>query len=324
MINSAIIGYGKMGQIRHKSINKSKKFKLKAIYDPESNIDSKFSVNHLNKIYKDKDIEAVFICTPNNITKKTTIDALRNNKNIFCEKPPAIDSKDMKSIIDVEKKYNRILMYGFNHREHESIKKIKKITDSKQYGRILWMRGRYGKSVDKQFFENWRSKKKYAGGGILLDQGIHMVDILLFLAGGFDKVLSSVTNNYWDLNIEDNVFAIFENKKSKISASLHSTITQWRHLFSLEVFFERGYVTLNGLKTSTNSYGDEILTVAKNRSLPPEANWTRQKKYLFKTNKSWDNELNNFYKAIKFKKNYSANSSEAYKLMKIIDLIYKK
>jgi len=225
--------------------------------------------------------------------------------------------------MNIEKKNKNILMYGFNHREHESIKKIKEITVKNKYGRLLWMRGRYGKSVDAQFYKDWRSKKEFAGGGILLDQGIHMVDIMMHLSDGFNKILSSVTNNYWDLDIEDNVFAIFENTKNKISASLHSTITQWRHLFSLEVFYERGYIVLNGLKTSSNSYGKEILTIAQNRSKPPEANWTKQKKIIYKYDKSWENELINFYKAIKYNKKYSANSRAAYSLMQIIDGIYK-
>ena len=323
MIDVAIIGYGKMGKIRHGAIKKNKKFNLKFIYDPFIAIKGKLKVKEYKTILEDKQIKAVFICLPNYLIKKFTILALKHNKHIFCEKPPAMNSKEMREIMNIEKKNKNILMYGFNHREHESIKKIKEITVKNKYGRLLWMRGRYGKSVDAQFYKDWRSKKEFAGGGILLDQGIHMVDIMMHLSDGFNKILSSVTNNYWDLDIEDNVFAIFENTKNKISASLHSTITQWRHLFSLEVFYERGYIVLNGLKTSSNSYGKEILTIAQNRSKPPEANWTKQKKIIYKYDKSWENELINFYKAIKYNKKYSANSQAAYSLMQIIDGIYK-
>ena len=164
----------------------------------------------------------------------------------------------MKEIIRVEKKTNGKLMYGFNHRAHRSVVYMKKLIDSKKFGKILWMRGRYGKSVNNDFFKSWRSKKKYAGGGILIDQGIHMLDLFLYLSGSFDIIKSSIGNQYWKCDVEDNAFVILENSKTKVSASLHSTMTQWRHLFSLEIFLQNGYLVLNGLKTSSNSYGDEM------------------------------------------------------------------
>ena len=131
-------------------------------------------------------------------------------------------------------------MYGFNHRHHASISYMKEEINKKTLGRVLWMRGRYGKSVDESFYNNWRSKK-YSGGGILIDQGIHMLDLFLYLGGDFDKVHASVSNLYWNLDVEDNVFATLENSKTKLAASLHSTMTQWRHLFSLEIFLEKGH-----------------------------------------------------------------------------------
>src|SRR5690606_1222943 len=110
----------------------------------------------------------------------------------------------------------------------------------------------------------WRAKKDLAGGGILLDQGIHMLDLFLYLGGSFDQVHAFVSNLYWKLEgIEDNVFAIMKNSRSGMVASLHSTMTQWRHLFSLEIFLESGYMVLNGLKTSSGTYGEEVLTIAK-------------------------------------------------------------
>ena len=215
-------------------------------------------------------------------------------------------------------------MYGFNHRHHDSIKTIKKIVDKKKFGRILWMRGRYGKSVENDFYKNWRSKKKYSGGGILIDQGIHMLDIFIYLARSFDKIQASVSSLYWDLDIEDNVFALLQNSKNKIDASLHSTMTQWRNLFSLEVFFEKGYVVLNGLNTSSKSYGEEILNIAKNRSLAPAAIWEEEENIHFKIDNSWEKEIIEFNKSIiKNTKPIIGNSLEALQLMKVIDEIYK-
>ena len=134
-------------------------------------------------------------------------------------------------------------MYGFNHRHHDSIKKMKQIVDGGKLGKILWMRGRYGKEVDEDYFKGWRAEPKLAGGGIMLDQGIHMLDLFLHFAGDFDEIYSIVSNLHWKMDgLEDNVFAIMRNTKTGISASLHSTMTQWRYLFSLEVFLQKRVV----------------------------------------------------------------------------------
>ena len=150
--------------------------------------------------------------------------------------------------------------------------KMKQIVTDGALGRILWMRGRYGKAVDENYTDTWRADPALAGGGILIDQGIHMLDLFLHLAGDFDEVQAMVSHLYWNLpGIEDNVFAQFRNSTTGCVASLHSTMIQWRHLFALEVFMERGYMVLNGLKTGSGSYGAEQRVVARNRAVAPAA-----------------------------------------------------
>ena len=319
-----IIGFGRMGQIRLEVIRKLDIFEVVSIYDPYSTKKNRLFVNSLDDLIDNKNIEIIFICTPNYLNKKLTIESLKKEKHVFCEKPPGLNAKDIENVIIAENKYKKTLMYGFNHRHHDSIQKIKQIVDKKEFGRILWMRGRYGKSVETDFYKNWRSKKEYSGGGILIDQGIHMLDIFLYLAGDFDKIQATVSNLYWDLDIEDNVFAVLQNSKNKIAASLHSTMTQWRNLFSLEVFFEKGYVVLNGLNTSSKSYGEEVLNIAKNRSLAPAAIWEEEENIHFKIDNSWEKEIIEFHKSIiKNTKPIIGNSFEALQLMKVIDEIYK-
>lgn len=198
------------------------------------------------------------------------------------------------------------------------------IVDGDAYGRILWMRGRYGKSVDADFLTTWRANKEMSGGGILIDQGIHMIDLFLYFGGSFDKVQAMVSSLYWHQEgIEDNVFANFRNSKTGLVASLHSTMTQWRHLFSLEVFMERGYMVLNGLKTSSNSYGQEQLSVAMNRSKAAAASWEDEERFTYETDTSWDAETMIFLDAIEKNGPISSGSSiHALEVMRIIDRIY--
>ncbi len=323
MINVGIIGYGKMGKIRHQSVENIEKVHVVAIHDPNEIIDNTMLVKKPEEIINNPNIHAIFICTPNYLNKSLTIEGLKNGKHIFCEKPPAFTAQEVEEIRKFEKQSNKILMYGFNHRHHESVKLMKEMIDRKEFGKVLWMRGRYGKSVDETYYDNWRAKKKFAGGGILIDQGIHMLDLFLHLGGDFDSIHASVSNLYWKLNVEDNVFATLENSKSGLAASLHSTMTQWRHLFSLEVFLEKGYLALNGLKTSSNSYGDETLTIAKNRTTAPAATWKDEEHFNYHSDESWNSEANDFFSAIKNNKTVkNGNSLDALQLMKIIDKIY--
>ena len=323
MINIGIIGYGKMGKIRHHVAVNIEDVQVISVYDPNINEAEVVIAESPEQIINNPGIDAVFICTPNYLNKPLTIQSLKAGKHVFCEKPPAFTAKDIEEIRVVEKESNKVLMYGFNHRHHGSIKHMKKLIDDKAFGRVLWMRGRYGKSVDEKYYTNWRAKRKYAGGGILIDQGIHMVDLFLYLGGDFDSVHASVSNLYWNLNVEDNVFATLENTKTGLAASLHSTMTQWRHLFSLEVFLEKGYLVLNGLKTSSNTYGDEILTITKNRSEAPAATWEDEEDITYHTDESWESEAEEFFSAINSKRKVKIGSSaDALTLMKIIDKIY--
>ena len=326
MINVGILGFGKMGQIRAQTITASGLASVRQYYEQgELEFDPPFMrVPNPDQIIDNPEIDAIFICTPNFLNMPLTIKALKAGKHVFCEKPPAFSAREVAEIREVEQKVRKKLMYGFNHRHHESFVHMKKLIDSGEYGKVLWLRGRYGKSVDASFFETWRAKKKYAGGGILLDQGIHMLDLFVMLGGGFDRVQSDVSNLYWNLDIEDNVFAIYKNTKTGVVASLHSTMTQWRHLFSLEVFLENGYMVINGLKTSSGTYGDEVLSVARNRSTAPAATWQDEEHITFQTNNSWGAEISHFFDAISHDKSIQIGSSnDALEIMKLIDMTYR-
>ncbi|WP_348863801.1 Gfo/Idh/MocA family oxidoreductase [Neorhizobium sp. Rsf11] len=320
-----IIGYGGMGAIRHNAMRAIGQNVAHKIYEirpvPEFR---DLLVDDYRKIIDDPEIEAVIICTPNFLNKKLTIEALKAGKHVFCEKPPAFNGTEMEEIIEVEDQANRVLMYGFNHRHHGGSIKIRETIESGEYGRVLWLRGRYGKSVDENYFGNWRANKELAGGGILLDQGIHMLDLFLQIGGDFDEMHAFVSNLYWKLpGIEDNVFAIFRNSTSGTCASLHSTMTQWRHLFSFEVFLERGYMVLNGLKTPSGTYGAEALSIAKNRSNAPAATWEDEEVHRYDVDQSWEREMANFVAAVNGTVTpRSRDSFEALRVMRMIDRIY--
>ncbi len=320
-----IIGFGKMGQTRKTAIDELDIAEVVAISEPNLTCDSGLPNVSPEEIISNPEIEAVIVCTPNYLNKDLTIRSLNAEKHVFCEKPPAFTARDVEEIRAAEfKSSGKKLMYGFNHRHHDSIIRMKEIVDSGEFGKIIWMRGRYGKSVTEDYFDQWRAKKEFAGGGIVIDQGIHMLDLFRYLGGEFDSVKAEVSNQYWKADIEDNAFIIVKSSTSGIVASLHSTMTQWRHLFSLEVFMEKGYMVLNGLITSTMSYGEEVLSIAKNRSAAPAATWKDEVKTQYLTNNSWRYEMEHFFNSIKNNIPIkTGNSNDALQIMKIIDEIYK-
>ncbi len=326
MINVGIIGFGKMGRIRCEAISQNGHGRVVAIADPkrDPSLPGVPYYGSADELIEDPEVEAVFICTPSYLNKPLTIRALQAGKHVFCEKPPAFSAKEVEEVIQVERAAGgRKLMYGFNHRHHDSIIKAKELVDSGVYGRILWMRGRYGKSVDQSFYSDWRSKRELAGGGIMMDQGIHMLDLFLMMVGDFEEVHAFVSNLYWKLDVEDNVFATFRNKDGLV-ASLHSTMTQWRHLFSFEIFLEKGYIVINGLLTPSGTYGEEAMTLVKNRTSAPAATWDQQEEVKFMVDNSWRYEVESFFGAIEQGLPVNVgNSHDALKLMRLVDKIYE-
>jgi len=323
-LQSAIIGYGVMGKIREKSILKNSNLTIKYIFDPGNEKPISKSITDINEIFNDNSIKIIFICTPNHLNFEYTKRAIMNGKHVFCEKPPTLTIAQMQELIQLENKFGIKLMYGLNHRQHESVITMKDKINSDEFGKILWMRGRYGKSVDETFNNNWRCSKELAGGGILFDQGIHMLDLMYYLVDDLEPYSALLSNNYWKIpKMEDNAFVTLYGEESKVTASFHSTMTQWRHLFSLEVFLEKGYMTINGLKTNSGSYGNEVLTIAKNRSKAPRATWESEENFTFEVDNFWDKEVNYFTNQVLSNQPVEiASSQDALRLMKGLTKIY--
>lgn len=322
-----VIGHGKMGAIRARTLSEIGGCIVTRVCetrDVEEIPTGATLTRCAEDIIGDSDIDAVVVSTSNDRVSDLVVASLSAGKHVFSEKPPGRNLAELQAMIDAEHAHPELkLMFGFNHRHHESMLRAKELIDSGEYGDLLWMRGRYGKSVDEDFFSTWRADKEAAGGGILLDQGIHMLDLFLMMAGDFDQVKAHVSNAYWQLDIEDNVFAIYSNAKGQ-AASLHSTMTQWRHLFSLEIFLSRGYIAINGLKTSSNSYGDEVMTIAKNRSLPPAAAWSDEEKLVYRVDTSWGREMGIFRECIRGGLPVPVgNSDDAWKVLSLVMATYE-
>ena len=321
-----IIGFGKMGEIRHEILSKSNLIKEIFIYDKNlskiKNFNSKIKfIKTLSKLNLNE-LDAVFICTFVNSAPKFVKKFLSLKIPVFCEKPPSKNLKILKSIINVEKKYKSLLVYGFNHRYHNNIIFFKKIL-KKKYGKILWMRAEYGKAGSLDFHKNWRNFKKISGGGILIDQGIHILDLFNYITNTEFSLTHSISSkSFWKIEVEDNAFLTLVNKDNVI-ASMHSSANYWNHKFNIEICTENGFIELDGLITPSMTYAPEIVNYAlKNRKTGQIKKFNKK---IFNKDNSFKIETIKFLKKVQNSNINQLNySNEALSIMKIIDRVYNQ
>ncbi len=328
MIRVGIVGLGKMGMIRARELERHPQTQVVCGYDPvPETFQAAFPHVRLctsaREVIED-DLDAVFVCTPNRYTAETIIAALDAGKHVFSEKPPGRNVAEVEAIREAERRNpTRKLKFGFNHRYHGGIQEAKRIVDGGRLGKILWMRGIYGKSGGLGFEQGWRSQPELAGGGILLDQGIHMLDLFRYFCGDFVEVKSMVTTAFWNIDVEDNAFALLRDTHGRI-AMLHSSSTHWKHRFTLEIFLSDGYVSVNGILSSTRSYGDETVSVARRQFGEGAAmGKPREEIIYFDTDPSWELEVNEFVQHIlEDTPVENGNSEQALAAMKLVEAIY--
>jgi predicted dehydrogenase len=326
ILNVGIAGYGIVGKRRHRFIDLNPKLKTVAVCDRSFEGDGQLNneVNYYsnyNDLFSKENLDVLFVCMTNDIASEVTCAGLENNYHVFCEKPPGRDLEDIRKVIEIEKKHPHLrLKYGFNHRYHDSVKEAKKLIDSGEFGRIINMRGVYGKSVLLTNDNDWRTKRSIAGGGILLDQGIHMVDLMRYFGGEFSDIKSFISNDYCNFDVEDNAYALMK-ADSGFVAMLHSTGTEWRHKFELGINCEKGTLILAGILSSTKSYGQETLNIVF-KGDEDSGNPREQKTSYIKDN-SWRDEVNDFAEKIVSDENIkTGSSSDAYNSMELVYRIY--
>lgn len=322
-----IAGHGTVGGIRHRAIEEHPRMRVVAVCDqafPEPTV-AEGGVRcypHYSALLEEE-LDALFVCLPNYLAPEVTNAGLERGLHVFCEKPPGRDLSDIARVRECERRHpGQKLMYGFNHRYHDSVREALHIIQGGELGEIIDMRGVYGKSAIIKFQpREWRTERAMAGGGILLDQGIHMVDMMRLFAGEDLAVLAShVSNGYWHHDVEDNAYALMRTP-SGVIAMLHSSATQWRHRFNLDITLTRGAIVLSGILTSTRSYGAETITVVyagEDDSGDPREQMTR-----YNRDSSWRDEVFDFADAILDDTEIKGGSSlEALKTMELVYRIY--
>lgn len=322
-----IAGYGVVGKRRKACIDAHPLIQVTAVcdrmFEREGKLDGEIRYyENYNSLLKE-DLDILFVCMTNDIAAEVTIAGLKKGLHVFCEKPPGRNVEEIRAVIKQEAQSPGCkLMYGFNHRYHESVKDALSILNSGELGKVINLRGVYGKAKLITFNQpDWRTKREISGGGVLLDQGIHMLDLMRMFAGEFVEVKSFVSNNHWKYDVEDNAYSIMRTEQGVVGM-LNSSATQWRHRFNLDINLEKGSLILGGLLTGTKSYGAETLTVVK---ADPENDMGDPLETITRYNRdpSWEEEVSTFVESIKYELPITnGNSMDALHTMELVYQIY--
>jgi predicted dehydrogenase len=319
-----IAGYGVVGKRRRECIDRNPQLETVAVSDRELSTgtmpDGIRSYSDALALLDDE-LDAVFVSLPNDLAPRVSIAALDRGFHVFCEKPPGRDVNDILAVCAEERKHPELkLKYGFNHRYHDSVIQAKKLIESKSLGQLINLKGVYGKSRIISFASDWRTRRREAGGGILLDQGIHLLDMMRLFAGEFTDISSFISNEYWHHDVEDNAYALMRTSEGVV-AMVHSSATQWRHQFRLEITLTEGAIVLGGILSGSKSYGDETMTTIIKS--PEEGAMPVEETTTYNIDHSWQDEINEFSEAILRNKPIRyGNSQDALKTMELVYRIY--
>ena len=213
-------------------------------------------------VVADAGVDVVVVATTHDALAPISTAALAAGKHVLCEKPVGRTPAEVRQVVAAAEHTGACLKAGYNHRYHPAIVKVREVWEQGLIGPVTFIRGRYGHGGRRGYESEWRGRPEKAGGGEMLDQGAHLVDLSAWFLGDFDSVTGFLATQVWDIApLEDNAFGLFRTAAGQV-ASLHASWTQWKNLFSFEVFGEHGYAAAQGLG---RWYGPETAVVGRRR-----------------------------------------------------------
>ncbi|MGD9872694.1 MAG: Gfo/Idh/MocA family protein [Kiritimatiellia bacterium] len=261
-------------------------------------------------------VDAVVVATTHDQLVPMTMAALKAGKHVLVEKPGARNSSELKPVLELARARNLVVKVGFNHRFHPSLLKAREIFLSDVMGPLMFIRGRYGHGARIGYEKEWRADAAISGGGELVDQGSHLIDLSRWFLGDFTDVSAYLPTCFWDMKVEDNAFMLLKTAHGQ-AAWLHATWTEWKNMFSMEIYGRTGKIQIDGLG---GSYGPERLTYYQ---MLPQMGPPETKVFEFeKEDKSWALEMEQFAAAISGCETISAGMEDAYAVLSVIGLAY--
>ncbi len=215
-----------------------------------------------------RDVDLVIVATTHDALADLTRRAIEQRTHVLVEKPAARAPEELHGLAEAARAAGVIVKVGFNHRFHPGLRRARELFREGAIGPLMYLRARYGHGGRVGYESEWRARPELSGGGELIDQGVHLIDLARGFMGEIDDVAGHVGTFFWDMKVEDNGFLLLKNEEGAV-AFLHASCTEWKNLFSFEVFGRDGKLQVDGLG---GSYGIERLTLyrMKPEMGPPE------------------------------------------------------
>jgi predicted dehydrogenase len=264
------------------------------------------------------EVDAVVVATHNTALAEIACAAAASGRHVLCEKPLGRNAIEAEAVVAASADAGRVLKVGFNHRHHPAIARAHDALVRGAIGTPFAIRGAYGHGGRPGYEREWRADPRLAGGGELLDQGVHLIDLSRWFLGEFSVVSAVLGTWYWPIApLEDNAFAMLATADGR-AASLHTSWTQWRNLFRFEVMGSDGYLRMEGLG---GSYGTERLTIGRRQ---PQSGPPLEEGTSFEgPDPSWTDEWVEFKNAISESREPLGSGGDGLAAARLIDALYE-
>lgn len=324
-VGIGVVGAGVVGSRRAASAGQSPRSRLEAVVDVDvsraSAVAATYGCRHFTDwrgLLDDPAVDAVAVCTVNKWLAPITIAALEAGRAVLCEKPMGRNGAEATAMADAARRSGRPLKVGFTLRFQRGLATARRLCADGVLGPLYCIRAVYGHGGREGYEREWRMDPDLAGGGELLDQGVHLLDLARWFLGDFEQVHGLVPSWHWGTGaVDDNAFVLLSNHRGQV-ASLHASWTQWKNRFQFEVCGRDGSLEVEGLG---GSYGPERVTLRRRneRSGPPEEEVVP----LGPAASVWDADWADFMDAIELGRQPAVGGGDALEVMRMVDRVYE-
>jgi predicted dehydrogenase len=323
MIGVGIVGCGLIGAKRARAI--AGKARLVACTDVDRRRAEALAgagglaCDDWRRVVEHPEVQAIFVATPHDALAAVTLAAIEAGKHVLVEKPAARSLEDLEPVMAAAARGASCIRVGFNHRYHRAMRKAKELISAGVLGPLMYVRGRYGHGGRVGYEREWRANPELSGGGELIDQGPHLIDLARwFLGREFSRVEGFAHTYFWDMPVDDNAFMLLRTTDDK-AAFLHVSCTEWKNLFSMEIYGSTGKLEISGLG---GSYGVERLCWYR---MLPEMGPPETTCWEFPmADDSWEQETAEFLDDIVLGRQPAAGLPDAYSMLTVVDRIYRR
>ena len=272
----------------------------------------------LEQVLESKEVTAIIVSTVNSALAPITLEGVRSGKDVLVEKPGALRASELEEIEKAAERSGSRVRIGYNHRYHPAFLKARELIKQEQLGEPFMVRGRYGHGGRSGYDREWRADPRLSGGGELIDQGVHLIDLAGSFLGAWAHVEGHATTYYWDMPVDDNAFLSLRTADGR-TAWLHVSCAEWKNLFSFEIYFRQAKLQIDGLG---GGYGVERLTYYR---MLPEMGPPETTIFEYpRGDQSWAYEVNEFLADIRQQRRPQPGTTEGRRALQVVETIYAK